>query len=638
MPSQLDYSPFIMPVTPIVQPNAPRTQGPLDGLAEFMFALRKQNSAEEEAKRQEELKKQALAQEAQLAQQRDATTRYGYNLQEQGRTEQNTRLTETEQKKHIDALFLALNHAQATGDRATAAGIQQEIQRAGLAISEHPSNYAPPAPVDQGATPAPPAPGGSGPQIGDPNYGGYVRKPGDIEASGNPRAVNPSSGATGLFQATRPQDFGMTKDQLRGMSPEDQFGVAYPQYLANKGVVGNERQNALRKDPAENYLAIAAPALMGKPDDTVAYHEGGFGYKKNESWDINKDGKITAGEIRQRGREGGGGAMTLPADFNPRDLGDVDSPDFLKGVSRGTSSPSDQLDASGVPLPRRPAAEPPKAGGGLFRVTDPKTGKVVYEFDAPAIQAQTEDVVTKGMQSIMDSATTPEQKRAAQEALSVAKSMATSGQPTRDAVLEGIKQYRSSVGEEGKASRAAGGDEFKIAKQLQADGDKAIDQTRTQFAIPSLQKDEAVLDAGRKALEMSKGLGDVAAMRSWLKTVEGRATDADYNSVLNSQGLTGWLKRQINRADDGRFPPELEGQLGQILDQNKTLIQERRKMAAETAAQRVLGGSPYATPELRQQYADRARQALLGGAPAPAAGSGQTPSLSLDDLNKAMGQ
>jgi len=131
-----------------------------------------------------------------------------------------------------------------------------------------------------------------------------------------------------------------------------------------------------------------------------------------------------------------------------------------------------------------------------------------------------------------------------------------------------------------------------------------------------------VLDAGRKALEMSKGLGDVAAMRSWLKTVEGRATDADYNSVLNSQGLAGWLERQLDRAVDGRFPPELEGQLGQILDQNKTLIQERRKMAAETAAQRVLGGSPYATPELRQQYADRARQALLGGAPAPAAGSG----------------
>lgn len=139
---------------------------------------------------------------------------------------------------------------------------------------------------------------------------------GVIESGWKPDAVNPSSKATGLiqFMPDTAKAYGTTIEALAKMSATEQIPFVKKQF-----------QNYKNLSPIDIYPAIFMPAAVGKSDDKVlgtSTLEGavaaGFStdvpegkkrspadravliYQQNKGLDVDKNGLLTAGDIRQK--------------------------------------------------------------------------------------------------------------------------------------------------------------------------------------------------------------------------------------------------------------------------------------------------------------------------------------------------
>ena len=122
-----------------------------------------------------------------------------------------------------------------------------------------------------------------------------------IETAGtfDPAIKNPKGSATGFIQFidSTAKGLGTTPRDLAKMSPADQLqfvGKYFENKKANIDGVG------------DLYLAVAAPAFLGRADDTIVYKEGSQAWLDNAGW-RDKDGLITVASIkasaeRQKGR------------------------------------------------------------------------------------------------------------------------------------------------------------------------------------------------------------------------------------------------------------------------------------------------------------------------------------------------
>ena len=106
-------------------------------------------------------------------------------------------------------------------------------------------------------------------------------------------AVNPVSGAEGLIQIMPfiRRKWGVAAGEIAGSPPREQL----------KYILRFFREGKLKgrwRFPGDAYLAVAAPAFIGKPDETVAYKKGSLAWKQNPGWRPPGGGDITAGSIR----------------------------------------------------------------------------------------------------------------------------------------------------------------------------------------------------------------------------------------------------------------------------------------------------------------------------------------------------
>jgi hypothetical protein len=124
-----------------------------------------------------------------------------------------------------------------------------------------------------------------------------------FESGGRPAIRNPS-GATGLIQfmpevfksMKKPPGYeNVTHDDLKDLTVEEQMPLVIS-YFQERGLKPNA-------DVGEYYLAVAAPGLLNKPDETVAYKKGSKAWEQNPSWRPADGGDITAGSIRAKGRK-----------------------------------------------------------------------------------------------------------------------------------------------------------------------------------------------------------------------------------------------------------------------------------------------------------------------------------------------
>lgn len=112
----------------------------------------------------------------------------------------------------------------------------------------------------------------------------------------SPTIRNPTSSATGIFQivdrTAREMGFASSADFLKKNPTVEQQAQVFGKYLKDRGVkpgMGAE----------DIYVAVTGGARPGDPPSTVLYSKGSDEYARNPGWDVDKDGKITKGEIGQ---------------------------------------------------------------------------------------------------------------------------------------------------------------------------------------------------------------------------------------------------------------------------------------------------------------------------------------------------
>lgn len=119
-----------------------------------------------------------------------------------------------------------------------------------------------------------------------------------IESRFNPAAINPYSGATGLiqFMPTTAAELGTSTTALKSMSRMEQLTWVRKYFSRWK--------SKIRKgDIADAYLAVFWPAAIGKPDSYTLETKNISAAKiaaQNPIYDLNKDDKITKGEIKDK--------------------------------------------------------------------------------------------------------------------------------------------------------------------------------------------------------------------------------------------------------------------------------------------------------------------------------------------------
>jgi hypothetical protein len=111
------------------------------------------------------------------------------------------------------------------------------------------------------------------------------------ESRVNHQAVNSLSGATGLIQflPSTALSLGTTTAQLKAMTNIKQLDYVYKYLLPYKGKM---------KTAYDVYMAVFSPKFIAKSRDYVAYSNPAKAYTQNKALDLNKDNKITVGEIQ----------------------------------------------------------------------------------------------------------------------------------------------------------------------------------------------------------------------------------------------------------------------------------------------------------------------------------------------------
>lgn len=112
------------------------------------------------------------------------------------------------------------------------------------------------------------------------------------ESGVNPKAVNRSSGATGLIQfiPSTARKLGTTTDELYNMSAVEQLDYVY-KYFKMIGVKPGMGLGDL-------YIAVFYPAALGQDDNHVISASGHAVYDQNRGLDRNKDGTITVADVK----------------------------------------------------------------------------------------------------------------------------------------------------------------------------------------------------------------------------------------------------------------------------------------------------------------------------------------------------
>jgi hypothetical protein len=632
-----EITPFLMPrpaAVPYQVPHATDMSGIISAIGDigntFMTRHKMEQQKEMVDREMAQRERERMQQAAATASGQQITMR-GQDLAEQGRKDVNERLDRDKAEGFI-------RQALTSGDESDVRALDLAARGLGWSREELPSQYkAPEAPQQTLSAPAGPA----GPTDFDTAYKSMTQK----ESGGNPRAVNPKSGAMGTFQLMPDQlPQGVSKEQFLAMTPDQQKQIYETKYLPAHGL---SRDTLAPQDVG---LSVGAPAAIAMPDDAVVYPKGSKAVRDNPTWDRNGDGQITKAELRQNYGGGAGGGppsspgITLPDQQLGRPMpGPIDT-NAPYNVGTDTGKPGGppkalqdfMSDAYGVaPLPQQ------QLGGGRHVFKD-QQGNVVAEVDLPAIRARHQESLNAALTPILDGAKTPAEKQAAQQALGFATKAVDSGQYSwKEAANEAIKFYQSSVGEAGKTARSGVSGQLQQLRAANQQADHIIGQVARDARLPAMNDAERDLQGTVDALGTNSGPGDVIALRKLLKSIEGRATDADYTSMVNS---SGWLNKFMNIPDnvlEGRLTPEVIAEVKSNVQLGLQAISARKKAAAEQAAHSMEQALPYLDDDTQRKLANRVNDYFYPGTPSAPSRGGATPGgsgPSNDEVLKALGQ
>jgi peptidoglycan hydrolase-like protein with peptidoglycan-binding domain len=128
-----------------------------------------------------------------------------------------------------------------------------------------------------------------------------------MESNIEPSRKNPKSSGSGLiqFMAKTARGLGTTTARLRAMSATKQLDYVEKYFRPFAGKLTSQ---------AAVYAAVGA-GQVGRNDSAVLFRRGSEGYAGNKVWDVNKDGKVTQGEMgRVAARYGAGDQFDIEED------------------------------------------------------------------------------------------------------------------------------------------------------------------------------------------------------------------------------------------------------------------------------------------------------------------------------------
>lgn len=216
------------------------------------------------------------------------------------------------------------------------------------------------------------------------------------ESGYNSKAVNPKSGAAGIFQLMPDQQ--PAGQKFAELSREEQI-AQYGAYLEGK----QKKFGPIQSD-ADLAVANAAPALLGKPDDAVAYPAGSKAATDNPAWQ-DASGNVTVGAIKKY--YGAAGGEPGKPQTKEQQLAA-----YINGSAGGMSTEQKTLTKteSGTPYTAEDQA-------GLFARTE-KHNADMAAANQPVLDAQAQ-AVEKGIatqQKIQDSLDAAQQREQAAKA------------------------------------------------------------------------------------------------------------------------------------------------------------------------------------------------------------------------------
>lgn len=115
------------------------------------------------------------------------------------------------------------------------------------------------------------------------------------ESGGDPQAVNPRSGASGLiqFMPATAEVLGTSVEAIRRMTATEQLELVARYFARVFAQTGQPRE------VGDYYLAVFWPAAIGQPDELELGRKGSPVYDQNAALDADRCGVLTAGDIRQ---------------------------------------------------------------------------------------------------------------------------------------------------------------------------------------------------------------------------------------------------------------------------------------------------------------------------------------------------
>lgn len=280
------------------------------------------------------------------------------------------------------------------------------------------------------------------------------------------------------------------------------------------------------------------------------------------------------------------------------------------------------------PPPASPATEKPRTG---LRVL--QEGKQALSLGGPDAPNQ----VRGTLQSLVDNARTPEEKRSAQVAMDVALG-AVQRLGVKEAIDLGLKSYEreqnnnrktrigtgKGVGENFGGSGLSKND-YGVRKETNAAYRHIFDKTVTSGQLAKLNQGYQALQQALAAAGSGTSTGDIMALKSVIKITDERISDADFRVMAGAGGVWSQLSTKLNQfqadADAGRIDPKYMESLRKTMEAGVSALNARRQQLAEEVANQMRAapefrlGSPDEEQENREYYAQAARAEMLGQSP-----------------------
>lgn len=280
------------------------------------------------------------------------------------------------------------------------------------------------------------------------------------------------------------------------------------------------------------------------------------------------------------------------------------------------------------------ASSNPLIQGYRLKFKDSTGAEKVIDINPDSIAERQRARVEGVFQPLVDSASSPEERRHALQAKYVAMQMVGTVKPEQ-AVAAGLDFYTGNLDRAAREKRAgimsgkAPGQSYGGVEGLTEDAKKRsldvgryvrtniIDKESARYNIKGIREE---LAQGKDALSKANspdGLGQFASKATLQKMLmKGSLSDRDVARLESATGMYSRMQQWVNNwSGDGQVPPDVLNAIKRIVVEKNKILRERELEAAQAVENSIRTDATVraiATPEEQEDWARTGRESILG--------------------------